>query len=52
MLAGMEDLIIGMPHRGRLNLLTGLLKFSPAARLRAGRSFLKNAARPEMLLAI
>lgn len=27
--SGVTDLIIGMPHRGRLNLLTGLLKFPP-----------------------
>ncbi|KAM8803301.1 2-oxoadipate dehydrogenase complex component E1 isoform 2-T2 [Rhynchonycteris naso] len=26
---GITDVIIGMPHRGRLNLLTGLLQFSP-----------------------
>ena len=29
--AGVEHLIIGMPHRGRLNLLTGLLEFPPSA---------------------
>lgn len=28
-LSGVTDVIIGMPHRGRLNLLTGLLKFPP-----------------------
>ena len=27
----MEHIIIGMPHRGRLNLLTDLLEFPPAA---------------------
>lgn len=27
--SGVTDIIIGMPHRGRLNLLTGLLKFPP-----------------------
>ncbi|KAK2101024.1 putative 2-oxoglutarate dehydrogenase E1 component DHKTD1, mitochondrial [Saguinus oedipus] len=26
---GVTDVIIGMPHRGRLNLLTGLLQFPP-----------------------
>uniref|UniRef100_A0A668A8D3 2-oxoadipate dehydrogenase complex component E1 n=1 Tax=Myripristis murdjan TaxID=586833 RepID=A0A668A8D3_9TELE len=26
---GVTDIVIGMPHRGRLNLLTGLLKFPP-----------------------
>lgn len=29
--AGVEHIIVGMPHRGRLNLLTGLLEFSPSA---------------------
>ena len=28
---GTEDIVIGMPHRGRLNLLTGLLKLDPRA---------------------
>lgn len=28
---GMEQIVLGMPHRGRLNLLTGLLKFPPTA---------------------
>jgi len=27
--SGVEDIVVGMPHRGRLNLLTDLLKFSP-----------------------
>ncbi|KAF8641344.1 hypothetical protein AX16_010042 [Volvariella volvacea WC 439] len=27
---GVEHIIIAMPHRGRLNLLTGLLEYSPA----------------------
>lgn len=27
--SGVTDVVIGMPHRGRLNLLTGLLKFPP-----------------------
>ncbi|MEQ2194693.1 putative 2-oxoglutarate dehydrogenase E1 component DHKTD1, mitochondrial, partial [Xenoophorus captivus] len=30
--SGVTDIIIGMPHRGRLNLLTGLLKFPPEVR--------------------
>ena len=29
--AGVEHIIVGMPHRGRLNLLTGLLEFPPSA---------------------
>ncbi|XP_069483890.1 2-oxoadipate dehydrogenase complex component E1 [Ambystoma mexicanum] len=28
-LSGVTDVILGMPHRGRLNLLTGLLQFPP-----------------------
>lgn len=27
--SGVTDIVVGMPHRGRLNLLTGLLKFPP-----------------------
>ncbi|XP_054712034.1 2-oxoadipate dehydrogenase complex component E1-like isoform X2 [Uloborus diversus] len=30
-LAGLSDVMIGIPHRGRLNLLTGMLKFPPVA---------------------
>lgn len=26
---GVTDVVMGMPHRGRLNLLTGLLSFPP-----------------------
>ena len=29
--AGISDVIMGMPHRGRYNLLTGMLQFSPTA---------------------
>ncbi|VDB88235.1 unnamed protein product [Peniophora sp. CBMAI 1063] len=29
--AGIQTISLAMPHRGRLNLLTGLLKFDPAA---------------------
>ncbi|XP_054631558.1 2-oxoadipate dehydrogenase complex component E1 [Dunckerocampus dactyliophorus] len=35
--SGVTDLIIGMPHRGRLNLLTGLLKFPPELMFRKMR---------------
>lgn len=28
---GIQHIIIGMPHRGRLNLLTDLLRYSPTA---------------------
>jgi probable 2-oxoglutarate dehydrogenase E1 component DHKTD1 len=31
---GVQEVIIAMPHRGRLNLLTGLLKFPPVAMFR------------------
>ena len=31
---GLEDIVLGMPHRGRLNLLTGMLKFPPVAMFR------------------
>lgn len=27
--SGVTDIILGMPHRGRLNLLTGLLQLPP-----------------------
>ena len=27
---GIQDIIVGMPHRGRLNLLTGLMKYPTA----------------------
>jgi len=30
-LAGVEHVVIGMPHRGRLNLLTDLLQYAPRA---------------------
>lgn len=29
--SGINDIVLAMPHRGRLNLLTGLLNFSPTA---------------------
>jgi probable 2-oxoglutarate dehydrogenase E1 component DHKTD1 len=29
--AGIEQIILAMPHRGRLNLLTDLLQYEPAA---------------------
>ena len=31
---GLEEIIIGMPHRGRLNLLTGMLQFPPVVMFR------------------
>ncbi|KAM9807689.1 2-oxoadipate dehydrogenase complex component E1 [Neosynchiropus ocellatus] len=34
---GVTDVVIGMPHRGRLNLLTGLLKFPPELMFRKMR---------------
>lgn len=35
--SGVTDIMIGMPHRGRLNLLTGLLKFPPELMFRKMR---------------
>lgn len=35
--SGVTDVIIGMPHRGRLNLLTGLLQFPPELMFRKMR---------------
>uniref|UniRef100_A0A673C0Q3 2-oxoadipate dehydrogenase complex component E1 n=1 Tax=Sphaeramia orbicularis TaxID=375764 RepID=A0A673C0Q3_9TELE len=35
--SGVTDVMIGMPHRGRLNLLTGLLKFPPELMFRKMR---------------
>uniref|UniRef100_A0A7N5ZZR5 2-oxoadipate dehydrogenase complex component E1 n=1 Tax=Anabas testudineus TaxID=64144 RepID=A0A7N5ZZR5_ANATE len=35
--SGVTDLVIGMPHRGRLNLLTGLLQFPPELMFRKMR---------------
>ncbi|XP_029290325.1 2-oxoadipate dehydrogenase complex component E1 [Cottoperca gobio] len=35
--SGVTDLVIGMPHRGRLNLLSGLLKFPPELMFRKMR---------------
>ncbi|XP_072768008.1 2-oxoadipate dehydrogenase complex component E1 [Nerophis lumbriciformis] len=35
--SGITDVVIGMPHRGRLNLLTGLLKFPPELMFRKMR---------------
>ncbi|XP_051916561.1 2-oxoadipate dehydrogenase complex component E1-like isoform X2 [Hippocampus zosterae] len=35
--AGVTDVVIGMPHRGRLNLLTGLLQFPPELMFRKMR---------------
>ncbi|XP_065455169.1 2-oxoadipate dehydrogenase complex component E1 isoform X3 [Chrysemys picta bellii] len=34
---GVTDIILGMPHRGRLNLLTGLLQFPPELMFRKMR---------------
>ena len=31
LIAGVDHIVLAMPHRGRLNLLTGLLQSSPAA---------------------
>ncbi|XP_063304293.1 2-oxoadipate dehydrogenase complex component E1 [Pelobates fuscus] len=36
-LSGVTDVVIGMPHRGRLNLLTGLLQFPPELMFRKMR---------------
>ncbi|KAM8974327.1 2-oxoadipate dehydrogenase complex component E1 [Pelodytes ibericus] len=36
-LSGVSDVVIGMPHRGRLNLLTGLLQFPPELMFRKMR---------------
>ncbi|XP_033824530.1 2-oxoadipate dehydrogenase complex component E1 [Periophthalmus magnuspinnatus] len=35
--SGVTDIVIGMPHRGRLNLLTGLLRFPPELMFRKMR---------------
>uniref|UniRef100_A0A8C5H4P2 2-oxoadipate dehydrogenase complex component E1 n=1 Tax=Gouania willdenowi TaxID=441366 RepID=A0A8C5H4P2_GOUWI len=35
--SGVTDVVIGMPHRGRLNLLAGLLKFPPELMFRKMR---------------
>ncbi|XP_028669633.1 2-oxoadipate dehydrogenase complex component E1 [Erpetoichthys calabaricus] len=35
--SGLTDVIMGMPHRGRLNLLTGLLQFPPELMFRKMR---------------
>ncbi|KAJ8002641.1 hypothetical protein DPEC_G00161000 [Dallia pectoralis] len=35
--SGVTDIVMGMPHRGRLNLLTGLLKFPPELMFRKMR---------------
>ncbi|XP_068132226.1 2-oxoadipate dehydrogenase complex component E1 isoform X1 [Hyperolius riggenbachi] len=35
--SGVTDVVIGMPHRGRLNLLTGLLQFPPELMFRKMR---------------
>uniref|UniRef100_A0A146PEE1 2-oxoadipate dehydrogenase complex component E1 n=1 Tax=Fundulus heteroclitus TaxID=8078 RepID=A0A146PEE1_FUNHE len=35
--SGVTDIVIGMPHRGRLNLLTSLLKFPPELMFRKMR---------------
>lgn len=31
---GFKDVVLGMPHRGRLNLLTGMLQFPPVVMFR------------------
>lgn len=35
--SGVTDVVMGMPHRGRLNLLTGLLQFPPELMFRKMR---------------
>ncbi|KAJ6666356.1 hypothetical protein lerEdw1_000629 [Lerista edwardsae] len=35
--SGVTDIVLGMPHRGRLNLLTGLLQFPPELMFRKMR---------------
>ncbi|XP_075945450.1 2-oxoadipate dehydrogenase complex component E1 [Anarhichas minor] len=47
--SGVTDIIIGMPHRGRLNLLTGLLKLPPELMFRKMRGLSEF---PETSLAI
>ncbi|KAM3926433.1 2-oxoadipate dehydrogenase complex component E1 isoform 2-T2 [Leptodactylus fuscus] len=45
--SGVTDVVIGMPHRGRLNLLTGLLQFPPELMFRKMRGlseFPENSA--------
>ena len=36
---GLKDIIMGMPHRGRLNLLTGMLQFPPVEMFRKMKGF-------------
>ena len=36
-LDGIKEIIMGMPHRGRLNLLTGMLEFPPVGMFRKMR---------------
>ena len=36
---GIEEIVIGMPHRGRLNLMTGLFNFPPVVMFRKMRGF-------------
>uniref|UniRef100_A0AAX7VJ87 2-oxoadipate dehydrogenase complex component E1 n=1 Tax=Astatotilapia calliptera TaxID=8154 RepID=A0AAX7VJ87_ASTCA len=45
--SGVTDIVIGMPHRGRLNLLTGLLKFPPE--IHGDGSFTGQGIVPETL---
>eukprot|EP00117_Sycon_ciliatum_P043624 scpid4215/ scgid0011/ Probable 2-oxoglutarate dehydrogenase E1 component DHKTD1, mitochondrial; Dehydrogenase E1 and transketolase domain-containing protein 1 len=46
---GIEQVVIGMPHRGRLNLMTGMLKYSPQAMFHklAGNSLLPEGTQGE-----